>query len=117
MKFIVDAQLPSRLARWLQDQGHDVLHTLDLPDRNFTGDLTIVGISVAEQRVVISKDSDFFDYYLLKGQPYKLLFITVGNIVNRELIALFEANWPQLIQLLDQFSVIEMDQERVIVHF
>jgi len=48
MKFIVDAQLPSRLARWIQEQGYDVLHTLDLPDKNLTGDLTIVSISVAE---------------------------------------------------------------------
>ncbi len=31
MKFIVDAQLPTRLARFLQDAGYDVLHTRDLP--------------------------------------------------------------------------------------
>ncbi|MBK9335846.1 MAG: DUF5615 family PIN-like protein [Lewinellaceae bacterium] len=117
MKFIVDAQLPSRLARWLQEQGYDVLHTLDLPDKNLTGDLTIISISVAEQRIVISKDSDFFDYYLLKGQPYKLLFLTAGNMINRDMVALFESNWPQLSQLLEQNSVIEMDRDRVTVHF
>jgi predicted nuclease of predicted toxin-antitoxin system len=32
MKFIVDAQLPRKLALWLQSQGFDALHTLDLPD-------------------------------------------------------------------------------------
>ncbi|WP_300970662.1 DUF5615 family PIN-like protein [Thiocapsa sp.] len=33
MRFIVDAQLPRRLARWLNARGHDVLHTLDLPEQ------------------------------------------------------------------------------------
>ncbi len=31
MKFLVDAQLPRRLAEQLRVSGHDVLHTLDSP--------------------------------------------------------------------------------------
>jgi len=34
MKFLVDAQLPRRLARWLQASGHDAIHTRDLPEGN-----------------------------------------------------------------------------------
>ncbi|MGH7886297.1 MAG: DUF5615 family PIN-like protein [Candidatus Binatia bacterium] len=30
MKFLVDAQLPPRLARWLQAEGHEAAHTRDL---------------------------------------------------------------------------------------
>lgn len=33
MKFLVDAQLPRRLASWLNEAGHDTLHTLDLPKK------------------------------------------------------------------------------------
>lgn len=29
MKFLVDAQLPRRFANWLNDAGHDALHTLE----------------------------------------------------------------------------------------
>ena len=29
MKFLVDAQLPRRLARRLQAAGHDAIHTID----------------------------------------------------------------------------------------
>lgn len=32
MKFLVDAQLPLRLARYLREAGHDVVHTRELPD-------------------------------------------------------------------------------------
>ena len=31
MKFLVDDQLPRRLARWLQAEGHEAIHTRDLP--------------------------------------------------------------------------------------
>ncbi len=117
MKFIVDAQLPERLAHWLRAQGFDALHTLDLPAQNLTGDVDIIQLSMAQQRTVISKDSDFFEHYLLKGQPHKLLFVTAGNMVNRELIGLFEANWSQIFPLLQQHQVVEMDRFHIVVHF
>ena len=41
MRFLVDAQLPRRLAYWLNERGHDVRHTLDLPAGNRTSDAVI----------------------------------------------------------------------------
>lgn len=41
MKFLVDAQLPRRLARFLQSQGYDAIHTRDLPEGNATSDAYI----------------------------------------------------------------------------
>lgn len=73
MKFLVDAHLPRRIARRLQEAGHDALHTLDLPDGNRTTGAEINAISLLEQRVVITKDADFVNSFLLKNQPYKLL--------------------------------------------
>jgi predicted nuclease of predicted toxin-antitoxin system len=117
MKFIVDAQLPIRLALWLRLQGLDAIHTLDLPAQNLTNDLDIIAFSMSEERVVISKDSDFFEYYLLKNQPKKLLFVTAGNIVNKDLISLFEVNWPEIYELLQNNHVIELDRNHIVVHF
>lgn len=45
MKFLVDAQLPIRLARFLQASGYDTLHTRDLPQQNETSDSQINEIS------------------------------------------------------------------------
>jgi predicted nuclease of predicted toxin-antitoxin system len=36
MKFLVDAQLLVRLARWLRTSGYDTIHTFDLPQQNLT---------------------------------------------------------------------------------
>lgn len=54
MKFLVDAQLPKTLARFLSERGFDAIHTLDLPNKNITDDLEINRISFAENRVVIT---------------------------------------------------------------
>ena len=63
MKFLVDAQLPKKLASLLNEAGYDSLHTLELPDRNFTKDSQINQISIKEKRIVISKDLDFIESY------------------------------------------------------
>ncbi len=56
MKFLVDAQLPLRLARVLQSDGCDSIHTKDLPRRNATPDSEINWLSIQESRIVITKD-------------------------------------------------------------
>jgi len=59
MKFLVDAQLPLRLARFLQNSGYDTLHTRELPQHNATPDAQINDLSIQQDRIVITKDSDF----------------------------------------------------------
>ncbi len=82
MKFMVDAQLPRRLAASLKWWGHDVLHTLDLPSGNRTPDWRINEISIEEQRIVVTKDADFVNSFLVFGVPFKLLLVSTGNINN-----------------------------------
>lgn len=116
MKFLVDAQLPLRLARCLREAGHDVVHTRELPDQNATSDSVINQLSIAQERVVITKDADFLESFLLKQQPYKLLLVTTGNIKNPELEALFLNNLTQIIELFEQYSYVELSRNTLIVH-
>ena len=82
MKFIVDAQLPYGLKIFLSSQGHDAIHTDDLPLKAETPDSAINDISKTQERIVITKDADFLDSYYIKNIPPRLLLITTGNIVN-----------------------------------
>ena len=66
MKFLLDAQLPPSLKQLFVEKGFDCIHTLDLEDGNNTSDKIINKISVAEQRIVITKDSDFYDSFIIK---------------------------------------------------
>ena len=56
-KFIVDAQLPPALARYLSSQGDDVIHVLDV-DMMEASDTAIWNYAICENRVIITKDED-----------------------------------------------------------
>ena len=116
MKFLVDAQLPLRLARLLQSNGYDTMHTKDLPQQNATPDTGINAVSIAQSRIVVTKDRDFLDSFLIRKEPYKLLLVTTGNITNTELEALFLKNLPRLAELFQESSLIELSRDAIIVH-
>lgn len=117
MKFIVDEQLPKKLSDWLVEKGYDSIHIDTLNTLNSVMDEEICLISMAELRIVITKDSDFWDTYLVKQQPYKLLYITTGNITNKELIQLFDLHLGTILVHLFNNNVIELNRNEIKIHF
>jgi len=113
MNFLVDAHLPPGLCAVLQQAGHDAVHTRQLKAQNRTPDEVINELSVKEQRVVITKDTDFYHSHLLHRKPWKLLLIRTGNIRTRDLKTLFEAHLPRILAALDQSSLVELDRKSV----
>ncbi|MBA4147358.1 MAG: DUF5615 family PIN-like protein [Verrucomicrobia bacterium] len=69
MRFIVDAHLSPGICKMLQAAGHDAIHTTQLSNGNRTSDQTINELSLSEQRVLISKDTDFYYSLLLHHKP------------------------------------------------
>ena len=99
----------------LRSEGYDTIHTLDLPERNATADAQISRLSIEQNRVVISKDSDFYDSFLSKKEPYKLIYLTVGNCSNGTLLSIFKNNLGLIESLLEQNDVIQLSQSKLIV--
>jgi predicted nuclease of predicted toxin-antitoxin system len=116
MRFLVDAQLPRRLAYWLRDRGHEVLHTLDLPLQNRTSDEVINQMSLAEKRVVITKDADFMNSHLLHKRPDKLLLVSTGNISNNDLLHLFEHNLGKIVEAFGEHTFVELTCNHLTIH-
>ena len=116
MNFIVDAQLPRRTATWLRAHGHDALHTLDLPDANRTTDADILELAARENRVVVTKDADFVDSFILRREPEKLLLISTGNITNTDLERILIANVTTIVAALEVADFVEVNRTGVIVH-
>ena len=58
MKFLIDAQLPTRLAEFLDRRGHDAIHATELLDGNRSTDRQIAERADADGRVVVTKDRD-----------------------------------------------------------
>lgn len=109
MKFVVDAQLPYGLKLFLKDNGFDAIHTDDMPDMERTSDKEIINISELEDRIIITKDKDFLDSYLLFNKPKKLVLITSGNIKNQQFFILFRNNFQTIVALLSKHSLIELN--------
>jgi predicted nuclease of predicted toxin-antitoxin system len=116
MKWLIDAHLPRRLAYHMRDAGHDVVHTLDLPDGNATSDQEINQVSIDESRIVVTKDADFVLSYWLYQHPYKLLLVATGNITNNTLLAMISQHLPTLSEAFEIHDFIEIDQDFIIIH-
>lgn len=114
MKFIVDAQLPRKLSNFLVEKGYDCVHTLDLPKKNVTPDEEISALSLKEKRIVISKDSDFYNRFLTQLEPYKLLQISTGNIKTKDLIDIFDKNLDRIIEEISYNFVVEITRNSLI---
>jgi predicted nuclease of predicted toxin-antitoxin system len=116
MKFLVDAQLPRRFCDWLRQCGHDALHTLDLELGNQTSDFDIILIADRDGRIVVTKDDDFVQSFLLRNTPQRLLLIASGNIGNAELERLILAALPSIIEAFETAHYIEIGKSTLIIH-
>lgn len=116
MKFLVDAQLPRRLARWLVAQGVDALHTLDLPDGNASSDDQVIERAEREGRIVVTKDADFVQSHILRNRPTQLWLVSTGNTSNAQLESLIESHWPSLQQAFSSSRFVELSALGLILH-
>lgn len=116
MKFLIDANLPFKLAIALRAQGFDTLHTDDLPKKERTTDKEIREIAILQNRVVITKDFDFLDSQILNNIPEKLLMVTTGNITNKRLLDIVEKNFESIVGLFEFYDLIEINNIEIIVH-
>ncbi len=66
--------------------------------------------------MVVTKDSDFLDSYLIKNQPNKLLLVKTGNIHNKQLFSLFDSNLSLIIEMLTRNNLVELTTGLIIEH-
>lgn len=72
-------------------------------------------VSLDQDRIVISKDSDFLDSHLIIVWK-KFLYISTGNILNRDLIRLMTQNLTKISELFMEYDLIELNNVELIVH-
>ena len=97
MKFLVDAQLPPGLARWIAARGSQAEHVADV-GLLAAGDQEIAGHVEAQACVLVSKDEDFLTLRL--PDRFAFMWLRCGNCTNRVLVGWIETRWDRLIALL-----------------
>jgi predicted nuclease of predicted toxin-antitoxin system len=116
MKFLVDAHLPRRLAQQFRAFGHEALHTLDLPKGNRTPDPELGELSVRDHAIVVTKDADFVNTFIVQRVPYKLLLVSTGNIKNVALEALFARHLDDITAAFESHDFVELTRTMLIIH-
>lgn len=106
MRIWVDAQLPPSLATWLTENfevNASALRELELRDAK---DTAIFEAARTENAVIMTKDSDFIDLVCRLGAPPQILWLTCGNVTNRNLRQLLAATFPDALERLRQGEMI-----------
>jgi predicted nuclease of predicted toxin-antitoxin system len=99
MRFLVDTQLPKRLAHRLREAGHEAEHVLDLNlAQSADNDLWLH--ATTQQAVIVTKDEDFAEW-ITTGRPGpSVVWLRIGNCSNTELLNWLIPQWPQVVQAL-----------------
>jgi len=118
LRFIVDTQLPPALSDFLKKRNYDATHVIEYPLREFTTDDEIISIAIRENRIIVSKDFDFFDHFLLKNYPPAILLLQVGNIKNRDLFVFMDNHLEVIcnIFLENTKRMILINQQKIVIY-
>ncbi len=108
VRFLVDAQLPPALARWLGERGYLAEHVFDL-GMAAADDRDIWAYALRVGAVVITKDEDFPERRARAGGGPSIVWIRVGNTSRRDLLTWFRFRLAEIVDALARGeSVIEI---------
>lgn len=95
MRFLVDAQLPPALARWLAERGHEAAHVGDLGFLE-TSDGVIWKRAVETGATLVTKDQDFVALQSANPVGPAVVWIRLGNTSRRALLDGFASLLPDI---------------------
>lgn len=114
MKFLCDVHIAIALVKFLASLGAEAVHVNNVLDGDHTKDNDICEFADKGNYIVITKDVDFRNSYLLNRTPKRLIRICLGNLSNQELIKIFEKNYSTISKYFSQSNgYIEIDRESV----
>ena len=105
MRFLIDAQLPPALARFIESQGLESRAVREVGLRE-AEDEVIWTFAASEQWVVITKDEDFVERVLARQSGPQIVWLRLGNCTNRVLLALLQPIFADVLRELETGSRI-----------
>ena len=111
MRFLVDAQLPPALARFLEAHGHESKAAREIGLRD-ADDTAIWTLAQAGGWVVVTKDEDFAERSLQSVTGPQVLWLRIGNSTNRVLFAWLEPLLTAAVQHLESgHRLVELQRQ------
>ena len=101
MRFLVDAQLPKALARFLTSVGHHTEHVADVGLLS-ADDPDIWDYAKHAGAAIVSKDEDFSDRIVLDPSGPPIVWVRRGNCGNADLLGCFTPLLPGVVASLQR---------------
>ncbi len=100
IRFLIDAQLPPRLARVIAAEGYLAEHLEDLGIRH-AKDSAIWDYAKEKDAVLITKDEDFVNRFRRQQDTPVIVWLRIGNATNRVLIDWIMPALPTIVARLE----------------
>jgi predicted nuclease of predicted toxin-antitoxin system len=110
VRFLVDAQLPPALARFLAAAGHQAEHVSEL-GLEMSSDREIWSKAATRGSIIVTKDEDFVTLRALQPTGPAVVWVRIGNTTRDTLIKVMSAALPAIIAALQRGeAVVEVAQ-------
>ena len=100
MRFLVDAQLPPALARYLGALGHEADHVIDLGLEG-ARDQQIWDFATENSAIIMTKDGDFAAMRAVRDDGPSVIWVRIGNTTTPSLFAALVRAWPTVVAALE----------------
>jgi predicted nuclease of predicted toxin-antitoxin system len=113
VKFLLDESAEFRIGEFLAAQGHDVTSIV----RNYPralSDADVLAIAVAEERTIITNDTDFGELVVRDGRPHSgVVLLRLGSGDTKKKIDAVERLLRTHADKMDSFIVVDSRGARV----
>lgn len=86
--YLIDVNLP-KFFSFFNKENFSFVEDIDLQ----LSDTKIWEYAIQNNMIIVTKDTDFYDRYLISEQKPKIIFLQLGNVSLSELYLYFKQNW------------------------
>lgn len=86
--YLIDVNLP-KFFSFFNKENFSFVVDIDLQ----LSDTKIWEYAIQNNMIIVTKDTDFYDRYLISEQKPKIIFLQLGNVSLSELYLYFKQNW------------------------
>jgi|SRR5690554_181996 len=99
--YLIDVNLP-KFFGFFNKENFSFVVDIDLQ----LSDTEIWEYAIKNNKIIVTKDTDFYDRYLISEQKPKIIFMQLGNMSLKELHQYFEQNWAVIEREIEKGSLV-----------
>jgi predicted nuclease of predicted toxin-antitoxin system len=109
-QFLVDVNLPKRFSFFNSPL---FTHIVDIDP--FMTDQQVWNYAIENDKVILTKDADFYDKFMSSEISPKVIYFQLGNLSLKELHDFFITNWDEILSLLENGSMLIVRKDQITV--